>query len=142
MHLENEEKLMKMLKNYDYFKSSIYYLKENINDIIEGGMGISYSNDIISKTNKINSVVEIAVIKIDKLDITKNIKSMQNTVDSIEAALNSLSELERLVINKRCIKGEYYYQFIHLACVSERTAKRIKRIALHKMAIIVFGKCT
>jgi DNA-directed RNA polymerase specialized sigma subunit len=136
---EKQQTLIQMLRQYNYNKASITLLEESINDIVDAGMGISYSKDVISKTNKINSTVEIAVIKIDKFDLTNKIKSMKNTIKSIDAALEALSEIERIVIVKRCIEGQFYYQFIHTVCVCERTAKRIRKKALNKMSMIVFG---
>jgi len=140
MENSNENKVLEMLRQYKYVKASITYLEETIIDISEAGLGISYSNDVISKTNKINSTVEIAVIKIDKQDINQKIKSMKNTILSIDAALAALSEVERIIIINRFIEKKHYYEFIHTVFMCERTAKRIKKQALKKMVIIVFGK--
>jgi hypothetical protein len=65
---------------------------------------------------------------------------MKNTIKSIDAAMAVLNDIERLIIEHRCIKKEYYYQFCYKICVSERTAKRLRKQALDKMSIIVFGK--
>lgn len=140
MENNNESKIVEMLRQYKYVKASITYLEETILDIVEAGLGISYSNDVISKTNKINSTVEIAVIKIDKQDLDIKIKSMKNTINSIDAALDSLTEVERKIIVNRCIEKLHYYEFIHTIFMCERTAKRLKKQALKKMSIIVFGK--
>jgi hypothetical protein len=138
--MENEEKLIQMLKSYDYFKASIKFLEENIIDIIESGMGINYEKEKLSKTNKFSSVIEVSVIQMDKLYIPEKLKSMKNTIKSIDAAMAVLNDIERLIVEHRCIKKEYYYQFCYKICVSERTAKRLRKQALDKMSIIVFGK--
>ena len=125
--MENEEKLIQMLKSYDYFKASIKFLEENIIDIIESGMGINYEKEKLSKTNKFSSVIEVSVIQMDKLYIPEKLKSMKNTIKSIDAAMAVLNDIERLIVEHRCIKKEYYYQFCYKICVSERTAKRLRK---------------
>jgi hypothetical protein len=137
--MTNEQELITMLKNYDYFKSSIAYLKDNIIDIIESGLGVNYSKTKISKTNNFNSAIEIAIIQIDKLNIYENIKRMENTVKAIDKALEVLTDIEKTIIVNRCIKNHYYYEFCYKIFVSERTAKRMRKLALNKMSIIVFG---
>lgn len=136
----NNNKLIGILRQYKYVKASIVYLEETIQDIIEAGLGVSYSNDVISKTNKINSTVEIAVIKIDKEDINLKLKSMRNTIKSIDAALEILSTMERTIIVNVCIEKKHYYEFIHEIFMCERTAKRMKKQALRKMEMFIFSK--
>jgi DNA-directed RNA polymerase specialized sigma subunit len=137
--MENEQEIIQMLKNYDYFKNSIAYLETNIIDIIETGLGINYSKTKISKTNKFNSSIEIAILQIDKLNIYENIKKMKNTINAIDKAMLVLNEIEKSIIIHRCIKNQYYYEFCYKICVSERTAKRLRKQALGKMSLIVFG---
>ena len=140
MNTSNEFKIIEMLRQYKYVKASIVYLNETIEDVIDAGLGISYSNTTISKTNKINSTVEIAVINIDKADLMNKLKSMNNTINSIDAALAALTVIERTIIVNRCIEKLHYYEFIHKIFMCERTAKRIRKQALKKMEIIIFGK--
>ena len=136
---EKEQQIITWLKEYDYIKASIIYLNDSIEDIAEAGMGLQYDKDVISKTNKLSSVVENAAIVMDKLDITHKIKSMNNIIKAIDTSFMVLSDTEQSVILNRCVKDKYYYQFIHLICVSERTAVRIKREAIQKMIIVIFG---
>lgn len=136
---EKEMQIIQWLKEYIYIKASITYLNESIEDIVEAGMGIDYGKDVISKTNKLSSVVENAVIVMDKEDITHKIKAMKNIIKAIDVGLNNLDTTEKTVIMSRCVHGQYYYQFTNKICVSERTAKRIKREALRKMSVIIFG---
>lgn len=137
---EKEQQIIRWLKEYDYIKASIQHLNENIEDIVEAGMGIQYDKDVISKTNNFSSVVENAVIKMDKENLTNTIKVMKNIVTAVDAGLKNLSEIEKTIIINSCVKGQYYYQFIHKIKVSERSAKRIKKEGLKKLAIVIFGK--
>lgn len=136
---KNEMDLIQMLRNYNNFKSSIGYLKENIIDIIETGLGVNYSKAKISKTNKFNSAIEIAIIQIDKLKIYENIKRMENTINAIDKSMIDLTDIEKTIIVNRCINNQYYYEFCYKVCVSERTAKRIRKQALQKMSTVIFG---
>jgi DNA-directed RNA polymerase specialized sigma subunit len=140
--MRNEQEIILMLKNYDYFKSSIAYLETNIVDIIETGLGVNYSKPKLSKTNKFNSSIEIAILQIDKLNIYENINKMKNTINAIDKAMEVLNEIEKTIISQRCIKNQYYYEFCYKICVSERTAKRLRKQALDKMSLIIFGGIT
>lgn len=137
---QKEQQIIEWLYEYEARKAGIENLKEAIEDIAEGGMGINYDKDPSGSTNKFNSVVENAAIKIDKLNIGHMIKVMQNIVNNIDRALASLTDIERAVITNRCVKRKYYYQFCYQIGASERTAKRIKKEALKKMVIVIFGK--
>lgn len=137
---QKEQQIVEWLKEYEAMKAGIENLKKTIDDIAEGDMGVSYDKDPSGPTNKFNSTVENAVIKIDKLNIKHRIKVMQNIVNNVDRALESLMEIEREVVINRCMKGRYYYQFCYKINVSERTARRIKKEALRKMIIVIFGK--
>lgn len=135
-----ERQIAEWLDDYEALKMGIENLNEAVIDIAEEGMGINYDKDPSGPTNKFNSATENAAIKINKLDIEHRIKVMANIVNNIDKALSSLTEIEKTVIINRCMKNQYYYQFCYKICVSERTAKRIKKEALRKMSIVVFGK--
>jgi RinA family phage transcriptional activator len=137
---QKEQIINQWLEDYEAYKAGIENLKETIKDIAESDMGIRYSDDPKGSTNKFNSVVENAVLKIDKLDIERRINAMKNIVNNIDRALESLTDIEREVVINRCMKRKYYYQFCYQINVSERTAKRIKKEALRKMSIVIFGK--
>lgn len=137
---QKEKKVAEWLEEYDIIKARIELLNEYIDDLAEAGMGISYDRDTISPTNAFNSKVENVIIKMDKHDILGDIKRLQNTINAIDKALGSLTEIEKTVIVNRCIERKYYYQFCYKIGASERTAKRIKKEALKKMSIVIFGK--
>jgi hypothetical protein len=137
---EKEQQIVEWLKDYEAYKYGIENLKELIEDIADEGMGIDYSRDKISPTNKYNSDTENKAIRMDKLDIQKRIKSMTNVVNSVNKAMGSLTEIERLIIKYRCIENKFYYQFCYKLSLGERTARRKKKDALKKMAIVIFGE--
>lgn len=136
---ENEYQIIKWLKNYEAYKEGISNLNELIEDVCESNFGIDYSKDSLSPSHAFSSDVENKVIQLEKLDITSKVKSMSNVIHSLDRALNCLTDREREVIVSRYIKGLYYYQFCYKIYVSEITAKRIRKAALKKMAIVIFG---
>lgn len=136
---EKEQQIIDWLREYKAYKCSIDNLNQLIIDVAEEGMGIDYSRDKISTTNKFSSDVENKVIKLDKFNIEHRIKTMSNVINSIDKALESLTDMEKQVITNRCMNSMYYYQFCYKICTSERTAKRIKKEALKKMSIVIFG---
>ncbi|SHJ64592.1 hypothetical protein SAMN05444401_3559 [Clostridium amylolyticum] len=135
-----EQQIAEWLREYNSYKAGIENLTETLNDLSEEGLGINYDKDPSGPTNKFNSRVENVVIKIDKLNIKHRIKIMTNIVNSVDRALASLTDIQRKIIISRCIEGKYYYQFCYQLCISERTARRIKKEALHQMSIVIFGK--
>lgn len=56
-------------------------------------------------------------------------------IKQIDRALSSLSNIEKQVIQYKCIQGMYYYEFTYKVFKSERQCKRIKSIVLNKIAI-------
>lgn len=72
----------------------------------------------------------------DKLIILDSrIKSMSRKIEHIDRALTSLSKVEKEIVNYKCIEGMYYYEFTYKVYKSERQCKRIKKLALEKIAI-------
>lgn len=67
--------------------------------------------------------------------LDSRIKVMERKIEQIDRALNSLSNVEKEVINYKCIEGMYYYEFTYKVYKSERQCKRIKKLALEKIAI-------
>lgn len=136
---EKEQQIIDWLWDYKAYKCSIKNLNQLVIDVAEEGMGIDYSRDKIGQTNKYNSDVENKAIKLEKYDVECRIKSMSNVVNSIDKAMESLTDIEKQVIINRCMNGLYYYQFCYQICTSERTSRRIKKEALKKMSIVIFG---
>ena len=131
---ERKQLIIEWLGDYNSYKAGIENLKQNIEEIAEANMGVSYDIEMVSGGNIFNSTVEKAVIELEK-----RIKIMTGIVNKIDRALESLNDREKEVIINRCIKGKYYYQFIKEIGISEVSAKRYKKEALRKMSISIFG---
>lgn len=137
--MTQQQQIITWLKKYNAYKAGIENLTELSEDICNEGYGIDYSKDYISPTNSFSSTVENKVIKMDKLNIDSKIKSMQNVVHSIDKALNSLNDIEKVVIVDKYIKGRYYFQICYDLHISERWAKVKRSDALEKMRTVIFG---
>jgi len=136
---DREQTIIEWLREYEAYRAGIENLKNVITDVAEEGIGISYDKDPSGSTNKFNSIVENAVLKIDRLKIEQKIKSMTNILNTLDRALDSLTEAKREIIINRCMKGQYYYQFCHKLYISERSARRLKKEALQELSIAIFG---
>lgn len=137
---QKERQIVEWLEEYEAIKAGIENLEELINDIAESNMGINFQKESSGATNKFSSATEDAVIKLDKYNIKHRLKIMKNIINIIDKGLSVLSDVEKEIIINRCMKGQYYYQFCYKICVGERTAKRMKKDALKKMSIVIFGK--
>lgn len=121
------------LCNYKSTKAGIESLKEEYEVLNDVGSGIDTSREAVSKTYKFNSEVENTAIQLALID--SRIKMMERKIEKIDRALNSLSSIEKEIIKYKCIEGMYYYEFTYKVYKSERQCKRIKKIALEKVAI-------
>lgn len=121
------------LYNYKSTKAGIESLKEEYEVLNDVGSGIDTSRESVSKTHKFNSEVENTAIQLALID--SRIKMMERKIEKIDRALNSLSSIEKEIIKYKCIEGMYYYEFTYKVYKSERQCKRIKKIALEKVAI-------
>jgi DNA-directed RNA polymerase specialized sigma24 family protein len=99
------------LYNYKSTKTGIENLKENYKVL-----------------NGVGSEIELKLLD-------DRIKAMERKVEQIDRALNALSNIEREVINYKCIEGMYYYEFTCKVYTGERQCMRIKQRALKKIAI-------
>lgn len=136
---KNERTVIRWLQEYQSIKLNIEFLKEGISDIILAGFGNDTSKEFTSKTNKTSSVVENAYLQLHEGDLTGRINQLQSTVNAIDCAMFTLSDIEKLVIINSVMKGKFYYQYIHSIGVCERSAKKYKRVALGKMVKFIFG---
>lgn len=125
------------LYNYKSIKIGIENLKveyEENKDITIGSADPSKETII---TNKFNSSVENTIISSELLD--NRVKYMENKIRKIDKALSSLSKEEYIVINNYYIEGKHIYEFTHEVNTSESTCKRIKKRALNKIRIALYG---
>lgn len=90
-----------------------------------------------AKTNKFNSVVENTITKNEMLK--DRIKHMEIKMKQLDNALESLNEDEANVIRLFYIDGKRYYEISPVIRNSESTCKRIRRRAIKKIVIAMFG---
>lgn len=132
------KEIEKWLTHYKVIKAGIENLKEEYKLIEDCGRGIDTSQEATSKTYKFNSEVENIAIKLCLME--KRIKHMENKINKINKALEALSDLEREIIEEKYIENKYYYQFTYKLYKSERQCKRIRKEALEKMSIAIWGE--
>lgn len=102
---------------------------------------IDYSKDKI-QTSGVGSTYENQVIrKVDKIAAVKRkIAQTQRKVDEMDRALSVLNEAEREVIELKCIQCLPYFKFTYKIDRSERWAKYIKKEAIRKLAVALYGE--
>lgn len=103
----------KWLYNYKSIKAGIQSLKEEYEVLKDVSSGAD---------------TELALLD-------SRIKSMERKIQQIDRALDSLNNVEREIIQYKCIEGMYYYQFTYKVYTGERQCMRIKQRALNKIAI-------
>lgn len=124
------------LANYKSIIVSIENLKEELRVAREYNITAA-TTEGGSKTNKFNSSVENSIQRAEELQ--NKIIFMENKISQINRALGSLSEIEREIINNFYIEGKRYFEFTHKVYKAERTCKDIKKRALNKIIVAMFG---
>ena len=140
---DNYKKAEYLLYNYKMLKISI----ENLNKEIEliknndGVTGINYDTIPTSSTNVISSITEnTALSNTEKVDFLEhNIKRIENKVERIERAMQGLTEVERQIVQSKYIEGKQWYIVAYKVSYSERQCRNIRRTAIEKIALGIFG---
>ncbi|MBV7273117.1 hypothetical protein JMF89_00930 [Clostridiaceae bacterium UIB06] len=125
------------LYNYKAINLAIENLKMELKSLDETTIGSIEYKDSIGKTNKFNSSVENILTRKGLLRL--RIEHMETKITQIDRALGILLEIEKAVIKSFYIEDMCYFQFCSDINVSERTCQRIKRRALNKIIISVYG---
>lgn len=132
----------KFVSQYDMFKYEINDIDLKIAALKEedGCSAIDTSKEQTGKTYKFSSVTENTAVHVEDLIsiLIKRRRRLESKVKRIENAMDALDEDQREVITRTVIKRERYYQFTNIIFKSERSCKRIKQIALYKMAKLLF----
>ncbi|MCQ4921873.1 hypothetical protein NE686_02135 [Tissierella carlieri] len=134
----------KLLYNYKMSEISIENMKEEIKRLEreDGLTAINYDSVKISPTFKISSSTESTMLSIlEKIDYLRHsIERISEKLESIDRAMEGLNEVERLVIEKRYIEGLQWWQVAHLVKYSEVHSKRIRKKAINKLVVGLYGE--
>lgn len=142
--MDKYRKVEKLLYNYKMLQISIKNMQEEIEFIKNdyGIQGISYDGISTSPTNKFSSSVENTALsnseKIHSLECQINI--MQRDIEKVDRTLKGLTELERSVITEKYINSKQWWQVGSKVRFSERHCRNIRKQAINKLVIGVFGK--
>lgn len=139
------EKVEELLKNYKMMKISIENMKQEIEYIKQnedGISGIDYDGISTSKTHKFTSMVEDTVLsRSEKIHyLERNIAHNKRQIKKVDKAMEGLSDDERTVIIGKYIEGKQWWQVAGMVRYSETHSKRIRRNAINKLIIGIYGK--
>lgn len=132
-----------LLYNYKMFEISIKNMQNEIENLKkeDGASAINYSGIQTSPTNKFSSSTENTALSIsERIDyLEHSIKRMKNRLESINEALEGLTEIERDIITKRYIEGSQWYVIAYHVKYTERWCKQLRSKAIKKLIIGIFG---
>lgn len=133
-----------LLYNYKMFQISIKNMEQEIEYLKkeDGVSGISYDGINTSPTHKFSSLTEDAALsnreKIHYLE--RIIEKHRRTIESINRAMEGLSEVERIILEQKYIEGKQWWQVGSVVKYSERHCKRIRTEAVNKLIVGIYGK--
>ncbi|HZJ98786.1 MAG TPA: hypothetical protein VFC79_02200 [Tissierellaceae bacterium] len=141
--MDKYAKVEKLLSNYKMLKISIENIEEDIKLIEEetGLKGISFDGISTSPTNKTSDIVADTVLaKSEKIGYLKRtIENNQRKIDSVDRALEGLEKLERSVVIEKYVNAKQWWQVASVVCYSESWCKQLRKRAIDKLVIGIYG---
>ncbi len=142
--MSNYKKVEDLLNNYEMLKISIKNKQQEIEylDKEDGLTGISYDEVSTSPTNKFSSATEdTALSNSEKRHyLEHSIEGIRRQIESIDRAMEGLTELERAVITEKYIEGKQWWQVAHQVKYSERWCKKLRTDAINKLTVGIYGQ--
>lgn len=142
--MDKYKKIENLLYNYKMLKISIENLEKDIEFLEEedGAGSINYDDINVSPTNKFSSVVENTVLsKTEKREyLERTIKRNKIHIENIDKAMEGLTINERLIIEEKYIEGKQWWQVAYKVGYSEGHSKRIRKEAIEKLIIGIYGE--
>lgn len=133
----------KFLYNYNSLKASIENMKQEIEEIDYLEISaVNYEKEPTSETYTFHSITEEAAIyTADKKSLLEQrIKITEGRIDRIDRAIEALNDTERQIITDRYINGRQWWEVAYSVKFNERWCKEIRRRAVEKIAIGLFGE--
>ena len=133
----------KFLYNYNSLKASIENMKQEIEEMDYREISaIDYEKEPTSETYAFHSATEeSAIYAVERKNLLeKRIKITESKLERIDRAIEALNDTERQVIIERYINGKQWWQVAYSVKFNERWCKEIRRRAVEKIAIGLFGE--
>jgi DNA-directed RNA polymerase specialized sigma subunit len=133
----------KFLYNYNSLKASIENMKQEIEEIEYLGMSaINYDHEITGKTFVFHSITENEAIKVSekKRILETRIKILENKLERIDRAVDALNDIEQKIIKLRYYEEWQWCQIAYEVRYSEKWCRELRRRAVRKVAIGLFGE--
>lgn len=133
-----------LLYNYKMLEISIENMQQDIEYLRnnDGMSGLSYDGISTSPTNKTSNPTEnVALSNSEKIHyLERCIKRDEMTLQKINRAMEGLTEIENTVISQKYIEGKQWWQVAFKVSYSERHCRNLRKNAIEKISIGVFGK--
>lgn len=137
--MSNYKKVENLLYNYKMLKISIENKQQEIEYLKEedGLSGISYDDISTSPTNKFSSSTEdTALSNTEKIHyLEHSIEGIRRQIESIDRAMEGLTDTERIVIQEKYINSKQWWQVSSVVHLGERQCRNIRKAAIEKMII-------
>jgi len=133
----------KFLYNYNSLKASIENMKQEIEELDYREISaVNYEKEPTGKTYAFHSITEEAGIRAaeKKKLLEERIKATQSKLERIDRAIKALNDTERQIITERYINGKQWWQVAYIVKFNERWCKELRRRAVQKVAIGLFGE--
>jgi DNA-directed RNA polymerase specialized sigma subunit len=133
----------KFLYNYNSLKASTENMKQEIEELDYREISaVDYEKEPSGKTYAFHSKTEESAIYAaeKKKLLEQRIKTTERKLDRIDRAVEALNEIEQKIIKLRYYEGRQWWQIAYEMRYSEKWCKELRRRAVHKVAIGLFGE--
>lgn len=132
-----------LLYNYNMFKIAIENMEKQIEYFKkeDGSKGINYNGVSISPTFKfVSDTEDTALSNIEKIQyLEQQIDGIKSKLDRVDRALEGLTRIERQIMQEKYMEGKQWYIVAYNASYSERHCRNLRKNAIEKIAIGIFG---
>ena len=111
-------------------------------EVYYGLPATNYDREPTCKTYAFHSATEeSAIVAVERENrLKQRIKVLQSKIERIDRAISALNATERLIITERYLEGKQWWQVAYKVQYNERWCREIRKRAVHKVAIGLFGE--
>ena len=131
-----------ILYNYTSLRASVNNLQGQLAEM-EGDISVSaidYRKPAV-QSSYTGSEVEAIVAARDKRRtmLTRRLRKTERLVEAVDKAIAALEDQEQVIITQRYLNGSPWYAICHKVRYNERWCREIRKRAVGKVALALFG---
>lgn len=132
----------KLLYSYKVFQVNIENMQSELEEMKSEShlKGVCFEGEPIQSSDISNPTEKNGLKNISREEmLLKRIESAKKKIKTINRSIACLSETEKKIVKMKYIEGKQWYKVAYAANYNERWCKEIRKRAIRKLAIAIFG---